>query len=599
VVAQTGGSIGTVIINLAYPLADLLLVGFLLLGLAADGWRASWSQLFVASSLAVLLVADTVFLFQISAGTFTENTLLDTGWSGAMLLLGLAAWQKDGRSRAATPRVLGWVAIAAPSAFTVLAVGLLIYGNVRAVGPVAVVLATITLLIGALRTAWSFRAMQELALRRRQAITDELTGLPNRRLLNDRLEQAIAEREDDGRLTLLLIDLDGFTEVNDSLGHTAGDLLLRQIGPRLREALRTEDVLGRLGGDEFGVLLNGLDTDAALAVAARVRAALERPIDVEGLALMIDASIGVATCPEHGADAGALMQHADVAMYHAKAAHTGCEVYTPERDASSRDRLALLGRLRHGIEDGELVLHYQPKADMRTGGVIGVEALVRWEHPELGLLAPADFLPAAEQTALMRPLTLWVLDTALADCRRWRDDGRPLGVAVNLALANLIDRGFPGVVAAALDRHGVPAALLQLEITENIVMADPGRVLEVLDALRALGVGLSLDDFGTGHSSLSHLRRLGVDEIKIDRSFVSEMVTDPDARAIVRCTVQLARALRLRMVAEGAEDAETWDALRRAGCDVIQGFYLSRPLPVQQLDAWLAAKETVAAVQTS
>jgi diguanylate cyclase (GGDEF)-like protein len=599
VVAETGGSFATVAINLAYPLADLLLAGFLVLGIAADGWRASRSQLLVAASFGVLLVADTVYLFQASAGTFTENTLLDTGWSGAMVLIGLAAWQADRRSLAAPPRVRGWVALAAPSAFTVLAVGLLIYGNVRPVGPVAVVLATLTLLIGAVRTAWSFRAMQELALRRRQAVTDELTGLPNRRLLNDRLERAIAAREDDAQLTLLLIDLDGFKEVNDSLGHTAGDLLLRRIGPRLREALREHDLLGRLGGDEFGVLLDGADTDEALAVAARVHAALERPIDVEGLALMIDASIGVATCPDHGADAGALMQHADVAMYHAKASRSGCEVYTPERDASSRERLALLGRLRHAIDGGELVLHYQPKADLRAGGVIGVEALVRWEHPERGLLAPGEFLPIAEQTALMRPLTLWVLDTALADCRRWLDDGRTLSVAVNLALANLIDGGFPGEVAAALDRHGVPAALLQLEITENVVMTDPARVLEVLDALRALGVGLSLDDFGTGHSSFSHLRRLGVDEIKIDLSFVSEMVADPDAAAIVVCTVQLARALRLRTVAEGAEDAETWAALRRAGCDLAQGYFLSRPLPAEQFDAWLAARETVAAVQTS
>jgi len=599
VVAHTGGSFTTVAVNLAYPLGDLLLAGFLVLGFAAEGWRASRSQLLVAAALGLLLVSDTAFLFQISGGTYHANTVLDAGWPGAMVCFGLAAWQADAALAARSPRMRGWVAMAAPSAFTVLAVGLLIYGNVRPVGALAVALATLTLLIGAVRTAWGFRAVQELALRRRQATTDELTGLPNRRLLQDRLARAIEKRSDGERLTFLLIDLDGFKEVNDSLGHSAGDLLLRRIGPRLREAVRDHDLIGRLGGDEFGVLLDGADTDEALVVAAGVRAALEVPIDVEGLALMVDASIGVATCPEHGTDAEALMQHADVAMYHAKASGGGCEVYTPERDASSRDRLALVGRLRQAIANDELVVHYQPKVDLRSGAVVSVEALVRWEHPELGLLAPGAFLPVAEPTALMRPLTLCVLDTALADCRRWLDDGRSLGVAVNLAVANLIDRGFPSEVAAVLDRHRVPAELLTLEITENVVMTDPARMLEVLDALRALGVGLSLDDFGTGHSSFSHLRRLGVHEIKIDLSFVSEMVTDPDAAAIVLCTVQLARALRLRTVAEGAEDAETWAALRHAGCDLAQGYFLSRPLPAAQFDAWLAARDTVAAVQTS
>jgi diguanylate cyclase len=489
---MTGGSFGAVAVNLVYPLADLLLVGFFVLGLAVDGWRVGRARLLIGAALALLLVSDTVYLFQAAADSYRENTLLDAGWPAVMVLLGLAAWEPDGECER-PPRLRGSVAMASPAAFTMLAVGLLIYGNAEPIGPVAVVLATVALLIGAVRTAFSFRAVQELAVRRRQAVTDELTGLPNRRALYERLEAGIAARTGGAPLTLLLLDLDGFKEVNDTLGHNAGDLLLRQIGPRLRDCLRDGDLLARLGGDEFGVLLEDADVDSALSAAGRVRRALERPIDVEGLALMVDASIGLATHPQHGKDAEALMQHADVAMYHAKASRTGCEVYTPERDESSRDRLALLGRLRHAVDDEELVLHYQPKADLRSGEIVAVEALVRWQHPERGLLPPAAFLPVAEQTALMRPLTLHVLHHALADCRRWFDGGRTLGVAVNLAVANLIDRGFPADVAAALDRHGVPAALLQLEITENVVMADPARALEVVDALREIGVGLSLD----------------------------------------------------------------------------------------------------------
>jgi diguanylate cyclase (GGDEF)-like protein len=586
VAEYTGGSLAAVAINLAYPVADLLLLGFLAMLLAIEGWRLSRSRVLILAALVVLLVSDTVYLLLAASGTFSAGMLVDAGWPAVMLLLGIAAWEDQGvRGRA---RVRPWVAMAAPSVFTLLAVGLVIYGNLRSIGAVALVLATLTLLLGVVRTALSFKAYQELALRRVQAVTDELTGLPNRRALYERIRRAIAGRPD-GQLTLLLIDLDGFKEVNDSLGHNAGDLLLREIGPRLRDALREEDLLARLGGDEFGVLIEDAGVDNAVAVASRVRTALERPLEVEGLELMVDASIGIAAYPEHGTDADALMQHADVAMYHAKVARTGCEVYTPERDASSRDRLGLLGGLRRAIDGGELVLHYQPKADLAGGDVVAVEALVRWQHPERGLLGPGEFLPAAEQTALMRPLTLRVLDVALADCRRWLDAGRTLSVAVNLAVANLIDRGFPAEVAAALDRHGVPAELLQLEITENVVMADPARALEVLDALRSLGVGLSLDDFGTGHSSLAYLRRLSVDEIKIDRSFVSEMVADPDAAAIVRHTIDLARSLRLRVVAEGAEDAETWAALESAGCDLGQGYFLSRPIPAAQLEAWLPA----------
>jgi diguanylate cyclase (GGDEF)-like protein len=593
---STGGSFAAVAVNLAYPLADLTLAAFLVVLFAFERWRPSREGWLLAIALAILTVADSIFLYRAATGLSGHVTLLSMTWPLAMTLIALAAWQSSDRRH--SPRVDGRRAMAVPTLFSLLGIGLLIYGNFVPLGVLATVLATAAVSASALRAGLSFRAVQQLAISRHQAVTDELTGLPNRRLLYDRLDAATLGADKAGEpLAVLLIDLDGFKEVNDSLGHKAGDLLLRRIGPRLAEVTGATDTLARLGGDEFGVLLPGADATGAQAAAARLRAALDRPFEIEGLSLMVDASVGIAVHPEHGNDAETLLQHADVAMYQAKGARTGCEVYRPERDAHSRDRLGLAGGLRRAIDSGELVLHYQPKEDLRTGKVTGAEALVRWLHPERGLLAPGEFLPAAEHTALMRPLTLHVVDQALAQCRRWHDAGLDLTVAVNLAVANVIDRGFPDAVAELLERHGVAPNRLQLEITENVVMADPARGLEVLDRLRTIGVSLSLDDFGTGHSSLAYLTRLAVDELKIDRSFVWEMGSDAGAAAIVRTTVELARALGLRVVAEGAEDATTWEQLRKLGCDLSQGYHLSPPLPAIELESWLAARRMSAAVR--
>jgi diguanylate cyclase (GGDEF)-like protein len=427
---------------------------------------------------------------------------------------------------------------------------------------------------------------------RHQALHDGLTDLPNRTLLYRRIERAIAAAgRADGLAALLLIDLDRFKEVNDTLGHDHGDALLVEVAARLRGALRRGDTLARLGGDEFAVLLSDLpDRASVVELAGRLHDALRRPFALNGVAVELEASIGAALCPEHGDDVNTLVQRADVAMYDAKRSKASIATYNPARDPYSADRLGLLAELRRALSCDELLLHYQPKVAVEGGAVIGVEALVRWDHPERGLLGPAEFVPLAERTGSIGELTRWVLHAALAQCRRWRDAGIDLPVAINLAAANIVDATLPDAIAAALERHGVPGDRLQCEISEDTVMSDPAAAMDVLSRLRALGLRLSLDDFGTGHSSLAYLKRLPLDEVKIDRSFVAGMTDDDNDAVIVRSTIDLARNLGLEVVAEGVENEAILRGLAALHCDVAQGFYLSRPLPPAELEAWLAGR---------
>src|SRR5688572_26347585 len=424
---------------------------------------------------------------------------------------------------------------------------------------------------------------------RHQALHDDLTNLPNRTLLYDRMEAALAAAERSGEpAALLLADLARFKEVNDTLGHDTGDRLLEEVAARLQGVVRRGDTLARLGGDEFAVLLRGLpDRGMAAELAGRLQDAIARPFMLNGVAAVLDASIGIAHCPEHGTDVHTLVQRADVAMYDAKRSRTSIETYSSERDPYSAERLQLLGELRSAIGNDELVLHYQPKVDVGTQRVIGVEALVRWQHPVHGLLGPVEFVPLAERTGAIGDLTRWVLDNALAQARVWSDAGQDLTMAVNLAAANIADATLPDAVAALLERHGVPGHRLECEISEHTVMADPRRAMAILERLRGLGVRLSLDDFGTGHSSLSYLKRLPLDEVKIDRSFVMGMTDDDNDAAIVRTTIDLARNLGLEVVAEGVESETILRNLSDLSCDIAQGFYLSRPLPAADLDGWL------------
>jgi diguanylate cyclase (GGDEF)-like protein len=423
-----------------------------------------------------------------------------------------------------------------------------------------------------------------------QSLHDSLTLLPNRTLLRDRIDQAVrAARRDRASVVVMLIDLDHFKEVNDTLGHHHGDLLLREIGPRLEGALRDTDTIARLGGDEFAILLPSVpDISYGDAVARKVIRALERPFDIEGLKLQIGASIGLASFPEHGDDVEALVQRADIAMYLAKEAQTGYERYDPEQDSYSPGRLTLASDLRRAIEHDELVVHYQPKLELRTGKVRGVEALVRWQHPKRGLVGPSEFVPVAESSGLIAPITMRVLELALAQLAQWLAEGHELDVAVNLSARSLLDRQLPDSVARLLEAARVPPQQLRLEITESMIMADPVRAIAVLSGLDEMGVRLVIDDFGTGYSSLSNLRRLPVSEIKIDKSFILTMTEDRNDAVIVRSTIDLARSLGLGVVAEGVESEQVLEELTRLGCDFAQGYFLSRPVAADVLSRWLA-----------
>ena len=482
-------------------------------------------------------------------------------------------------------------ALVAPFACTAAAVAVLVTGTQMRIPNLAVALAAATLLTVTARLAITFRDVITLAETRTQPLTDELTGLSNRRALIAALRAHIMHvgGDDEPSIALMLIDLDRFKEINDSLGHHVGDELLRQLAQRLERHIRPGDLLSRLGGDEFAILLAPeRDQTAAERVAARIAAALDEPFALDDLTLHVKGSIGIALYPHHCSDPMQLLQRADVAVTVAKKTSTRIALYQIGEDPHSKERVQLTEALRAGLTRGELVCYYQPKITVATGATDGVEALVRWQHPELGLLAPDAFLPLAEQAGLMRPLTLAVLHIALRDASRWRRAGHQVSVAVNLSVTNLLDAELASEVAALLYEHQLPASALILEITETVLMTDSSRAKSVVDALHALGVGLSVDDYGTGYSSLAYLQDLAIDELKLDRGFIMRLGDDPRTASIVRSTVDLAHSLGLRIVAEGVEAAGTVEVLHRYGCDIIQGFFYSRPIPAAELAAWLA-----------
>jgi diguanylate cyclase (GGDEF)-like protein len=406
-------------------------------------------------------------------------------------------------------------------------------------------------------------------------------------LLHDRLTQAIQTGQHQRKpVAFLVMDLDHFKDINNTLGHHHGDLILQQMGPRLQSLLRQVDTVARLGGDEFAIVLPGTDAEGAVRVVNKLQQALVDPFVIDGLTITVESSIGIAVSPDHGATADLLIQRANVAMYHAKQAGGGHTIYSPEHDHYNPRRLALMTELRYAIEHDELVLYYQPKIDLKTGRVIGVEALVRWRHPNRGLIAPDEFIPLAERTGLIKPLTLWVLTAALHQSRTWQRAGLRLSVAVNLSARNLQDPELPDQIAEMLTRSGTPPNQLELEITESTIMADPPRALEVLTRLHHMRIPLAIDDFGTGYSSLGYLRKLPVSAIKIDKSFVKNMVADDGDAVIVRSTIELAHNLGLLVVAEGVETQYIWDRLASLGCDAAQGYYMSAPIPAAALSRW-------------
>ena len=422
------------------------------------------------------------------------------------------------------------------------------------------------------------------------AYEDPLTDLANRSRFSKELARAIDEAARGGlRLTILMMDLDRFKYVNDTLGHGVGDHVLREVSLRLERTVPGAECVARLGGDEFAILIKrGLpvETDDC-ATAAKIIDALEVPILYEDQLLDVGTSIGIAHFPEHGRDAQTLVRNADIAMYAAKRNKTGYAIYDRHYDTSQQEHLSLLGELRRAVERDELRLYYQPKVSLTSANISAVEALIRWEHPTRGLVPPAMFVPFAEHTGYIKLLTRWVIREAVRQCGEWLRQGLRLQVAVNISARDLMNRDLPGEVAALLDEHGVAPALLCLEITESGFMEDPVHAQKVLDRLAELGVRLSIDDYGTGHSSLSYIMRLPVHELKIDPSFISRMNLDEEISTIVRSTIDLGHNLGLKVVAEGVEDLSVWNMLRALGCDDAQGFYMSRPLAADAVAAWI------------
>lgn len=428
----------------------------------------------------------------------------------------------------------------------------------------------------------------QAAISRDRRDKDTLTGFANRAGLQQRLSELIrSDKPARSSFALLLMDLDRFKEINNNLGHHTGDQLLLHVAARIAESVPDADIRARLGGDEFAVLALNADGRSAMIMARKIQSALETPIVFNDMEIDIHASIGIALFPDHGDNAEAVFRNAEIAMYNAKQGNMALATYTSDLDSHNFRRLALAGELRAAIENRQMVLHFQPKVDLASNRVVGVEALLRWRHPRHGVILPSEFIAIAEQSEIIRTLTYWVIDEALLQCHAWRQMGYTLNIAANLSARNLHDPGLPAKIAGLLAKWAVPADSLTLEITENAIMIDPERALKILMRLHSLGIQISIDDFGTGYSSLVYLKKMPVSQIKMDRSFVSGMLHDDDDDVIVRSTIELGHHMDCQVVAEGVEDEETLVRLKALGCDHIQGYYVSQPLPAGDITAWL------------
>jgi len=489
-------------------------------------------------------------------------------------------------------------------------VGLIMRGDIRfqmmtngvlaALGPVTAMVVDEQILMLPLLIApiWAVYRSADMAVQREhQAHHDILTGLPNRELFRTKAERAVAECVSSGTpLAVMMLDLDHFKEINDTLGHQVGDQLIREVALRLNEARPHGATVARLGGDEFAVLLPDVpDISVAEEVATYLLSVLGRSFSAEGVRLAIQGSIGISLAPDHGTDIHTLMKNADIALYEAKRERARFSSYLPERDMHTPQRLAILADLRTAIDEGQLFLEYQPKILLRTGEVVGVEALVRWNHPSRGIIEPDDFITLAENTGLIDPITWFVVDESLQQVKLWRDHGLTLGVAVNLSVRHLSDLSLADKIAVACERWGVAPQLLTVEVTESSIMTDPGRAVNVLQNLRRVGVEVAIDDYGTGHASLTYLKRLEIDELKIDRSFIIAMAESLSDSIIVRSTIELGHDLGLRIVAEGVEDADSLTWLREVGCDVAQGFQIGRPMAAASVEAVVRQRAGVSA----
>ncbi len=587
ILAQDGSSL-SVLAGLTYPMVDLVFIVVVVAGLAPARFRPSWSSgLFMLAALA-FAVSDIVFLNQLATDTYLPASAVDLGWLIGIAVFGLAPWathqvtehQPNHHSKAnLSPGAASLPTLAATASLAVIAFAL--YSRVPRL---AAWLAIAAVAVALLRVALTVRELRLANDAFRQARTDDLTSLTNRRGFAEELDRQLLT--DARSLCVAVIDLNGFKEINDSLGHQAGDYLLQIVGQRFAEAVPFGGLVARLGGDEFGVILSGHSIKQSSAFAF-IQTALERPIILDGIPVRVDASTGIAQFPAHGTTRLELLRAADVAMYDAKKNQLGTSWYEAEFDPHNRDGLALIEEMRTAIEQRSFEMHYQPTIDVRTKNVVGMEALIRWNHPTRGRLAPDAFIPIAERVGLIPGITRAVLDISIGYLASMTDTAGELRLSVNISAKDLVDDGLASFVRSVLHSHEVAPYLLTLEITETALSSDAVRAERTLVSLRELGVRISIDDFGVGYSSMSQLLKLPIDELKIDRSFLASLDTDNRAEAILSATVELGRTLGLSIVAEGVETLEAFEKVAERGIDIAQGYFFSKPLPGPEFERFV------------
>ena len=580
-----------VIVGMAYPLLDLVLLVVLVSGLAPSKYRPNLTTTLMLAGFAFFVVGDVIYLNQQVAGTYRPGTLLDATWVIALWMLGVAAGVPEDRRSAAryvtgsTPGSL----TAVPVVFASLSVVTLAIAVVEHSSKAASFFAIGALSVVVLRMALTLREVRRVEKRNYLVSrTDELTGLANRRSFIEDSGELLAQVEPSRQFGLILIDLDGFKEVNDTLGHACGDELLQVVSRRFARKAGSEVLIARIGGDEFACAVVFDDFERLVAFGHELADTLADPIALDGVVVRVSASLGVSLYPEHGATQAELMRSADVAMYEAKRTHSTICLYHSESDDNSRERLALISDLRAALDEDQLVLHFQLTQDFRTGRIAGLEALVRWAHPTRGLVYPDEFIAMAERVGLIVPLTRVVLRKALEELVRLDAAGHELTMSVNISHLDLLDDSLPGYIETLLAHFEISARRLTLEVTESSLGEEPERARSSIEALRRLGVRISIDDFGVGYSSMSKLLELPIDELKIDKTFVFALENDVRARAVISSTIELGRALNVTVVAEGIENFSNHQLLRTLGADIAQGYYIARPKSSEEIDEFLA-----------
>lgn len=580
-----GETLDATIVNTAYPVLDLVTLCVLAAVLAMLGWRLERMWYLLAAGCALLTVLDVQYLMGVTDGDLRPELMLDVGWVVALLVLAAAAWV---RPAGRLPVSYGYRVVLIPSTMIVIVVALLVAGNFWPIPVESTLLATAVLVIAGIRMIGSMQSLSVAAATRRHAQTDMLTGMGNRRLLYLRLDDAIADLRSNEECGLLLLNLDGFRQVNESFGHAAGDDLLRTAASRIAMNVGRDDTVARIGGDEFALVRVGPAGRAwSRGLARSVVRTMREPVQIGGTTVEVGLRVGIAICPDHAFTREGLIGAAYAALARAKRTHSSVVAYDSELDAEDRGGLRMIQQLREGLRRGELICHYQPKLDLRDGQVHAVEALVRWRNPSEGLIYPDVFLPLAEKGDLMGALTRAVLANAVDQVALWRRSGLDIRVAVNLSMTNLLDPELPDDVERMLLGEGVSADSLVLEVTETVFMADTALARSVLARLHGLGFEISIDDFGKGYSSLMQLRSLDADEIKLDASFVTGVADNPQLAVIVASTAEMAHELGLRLVAEGVETESDLAEVTRLGCDVAQGYFIRRPAPPDEITQWL------------